>query len=428
MKILSNNIESMKSQNIGLTLLFFLVMLNYSVYGQDIKKDTILVRDLSGPNSVSQQMNQDNTSNGLFYIGSALDSLDQLKKRFYKKTGFIINADYNSQIMGATEAIGDNVSASGVFRIYGKYNLVGRGTSNEGGLVFKVENRHKYTNLPLREWGLEGVGYAGLLQSVYNNDRWRVSNLYWRQTFAKANIVAYAGFLDVTDWTDIFVLASPWSSFNNLSFATGSSTIGGLYPDGSLGLMVSAWLTDDIYVIGGLIDANGSATKFYKGFDTFFTKFETLKTFEIGFTPNSEMPILQNLHVTLWQVDETASAPSGWGLSGSISWELGNKLFPYLRGGWAKDGGSIFTASVSTGIGYNVIGSNVFGLGLNWNRPNEGLFGTGLKDQYLSEIFYKLQVTHHIEFSPNIQFILNPALNTNANFTTIFGARTRINI
>ena len=412
----------------GLILFFVAVVLNFSVYGQDIKKDTIKIRDLSGPNSVSQQMNLDNTSKGSFNIGSGLDSLDQSKKRFYKKTGFIINADYNSQIMGATKAIGDHVGASGVFRIYGKYNFVGRGTPHEGGLVFKVENRHKYTDLPLREWGLEGVGYAGLVQSVYNDDRWRVSNLYWRQTFGKANIVAYAGFLDVTDWTDIFALASPWSSFNNLSFATGSSTIGGLYPDGSLGLMVSAWLTDNIYVIGGLIDANGSATEFYKGFDTFFTKVETLKTFEVGFTPNSEMPILQNLHVTLWQVDESVNTPSGWGLAGSISWEVGNKLFPFLRGGWANDGGSLFKASVSAGIGYNITGSNVFGLGINWNQPNKNIFGTGLKDQYLSEIFYKLQVTHHIEFTPSIQFIINPALNPDANFTTIFGGRARINI
>ncbi|NER08889.1 porin [Muriicola jejuensis] len=412
----------------GLLLFFVAVVLNFSVYGQDKKKDTIKIRDLSGPNSVHQQINQDTTSIETSNILPGLDGLDQLKERFYKKTGFIINADYNSQIMAATEAIGDNVGASGVFRIYGKYNLVGRGTSHEGGLVFKVENRHRYTDLPLREWGLAGVGYAGLMQSVYNDDRWRVTNLYWRQTFAKANIVAYAGFLDVTDWTDIFVLASPWSSFNNLSFATGSSTTGGSYPDGSLGLMVSAWLTDNIYVIGGLIDANGSAKEFYKSFDTFFTEFETLKTFEVGFTPNPEMPILQNVHVTLWQVDETTSAPSGWGLSGSISWELGNKLFPFLRGGWANDGGSFFTASVSAGIGYNVIGSNVFGLGLNWNQPNKNLFGPGLKDQYLSEIFYKLQVSNHVEFTPNLQFIINPALNTNANFTTIFGGRARINI
>ncbi|RXP60927.1 hypothetical protein EC396_04540 [Lutibacter sp. HS1-25] len=423
----------MKSEKRGLILFFVAVVLNFAVYGQNQKKDTIKIRDLSAPSSVSQQMSKDiaskgSTSKEIFNRWSGLDSLDQLKQRFYKKTGFIINADYNSQIMAATKAIGDDVGASGVFRMYGKYNLVGRGTSHEGGLVFKVENRHKYTDLPLREWGLAGVGYVGLVQSVYNDDRWRVTNLYWRQTFAKANIVAYAGFLDVTDWTDIYALASPWSSFNNLSFATGTSTTGGSYPDGSLGLMVSAWLTDHIYVIGGLIDANGTAKEFYKSFDTFFTEFETLKTFEVGYTPNYEMPILQNAHITFWQVDKTVNAPNGWGISGSVSWELGNKLFPFLRGGWAKDGGSIFTASVSTGIGYNITGSNVFGLGLNWNKPNENLFGTGLKDQYLSEIFYKLQIVPHVEFTPNIQLIINPALNTNTNFTTIFGARGRINI
>jgi len=270
---------------IGLSVLFCILIFTTNSFGQNKEnqsgQDSTKVQSIAGPTSVEYQLENDARSKSKSSVWYALDSVDQKKKRFADKTGFTIGADYNSQIMGATEAIGDDVGASGVFRVYGKWNLAGRNTPHEGGLIYKIEHRHKYTDLPLREWGLASVGYAGFLQSVYNDQKWRVTNLYWRQTFGTDKVVMYAGFLDVTDWTDVFALASPWSGFNNLVFATGSGAMGGLYPDGSLGLMVSAWLTENVYVVGGMIDANGDATEFYKGFDTFFNDFETVKTLEI---------------------------------------------------------------------------------------------------------------------------------------------------
>lgn len=415
---------------IGLSVLFCILIFTTNSFGQSkvsqSDQDSIKVQSIAGPTSVEYQLENDARSNSKSSFWYALDSLDQKKKRFTDKTGFSIGVDYNSQIMGATETIGDDVGASGVFRVFGKWNLAGRNTPHEGGLIYKIEHRHKYTDLPLREWGLAGVGYAGFLQSVYNDQNWRVTNLYWRQTFGTNKVVMYAGFLDVTDWTDVFALASPWSGFNNLAFATSSGTMGGLYPDGSLGVMVSTWLTDNVYAVAGMIDANGTATEFYKGFDTFFNDFETLKTLEVGYTPGLESVFFQNAHITLWQVDETAAAASGWGVIGSLSWGVGN-WFPYLRGGWSDGGGSSFyTASISTGIGYNIGGPNTLGIGLNWNKPNEAVFGGGLKDQYLSEIFYKWQVTHHSELTPSIQLLGNPALNPNKSFSAVFALRARV--
>ena len=273
-----------------LNTLFWLVITLQAWAQQDSTK----YRDVSSPGSVMQQINIDkaDTKISAWY---ALDSLDQIKNRFYEKTGFIVNLDYNIIGMTATEVISDNNSAaSGVFRAYGKYNFVGRGTGHEGGLIFKVEHRHKYTENPPREFSLLDVGYAGLVQSVFNDQKWRLTNLYWRQTFGSNRIVGYFGFVDMTDWTDVHAAASPWLSFNNPDFATGSLTIGGLYPDGSLGLMMSAWLSEEIYIVGSLTDVNGMATEFWKSFDTFFSEFDTVKTLEIGYSPGLSSVFVKN--------------------------------------------------------------------------------------------------------------------------------------
>ncbi len=410
----------------GAFILFFLLS-QTSISGQD----TTRAVEFSNPASVSSQLSEDTRPKKAFINWYFLDSLDEIKKRFYNRSGFTVNADYNSGVMVATNAIGNTVGASGVFRLYGKWNFVGRGTPHEGGLIFKVENRHRYTENPLREYSLLDVGFGGLMQSVYSDMGWGVTNLYWRQTIGgQDKAVIYAGFVDVTDWTDIYAVASPWQSFQNLVFATGSGTVGGLYPFGALGLMANVWLSKEFYVIGGLIDPNGDPTRFWEGFETLFTRFETLKTLEFGYTPNSLSTVfLKNVHIVFWQVDKWGEGEfsNGWGVAGSASWMIGNFL-PFLRAGWAKDGVSFYEASVSAGFAYNIAGPNTLGVGLNWNRPNANTYGTQFPDQYVSEFFYKLQLTHHSELTPNIQLIGNPAFNPGTNFLAVFGLRFRAHI
>jgi porin len=266
------------------------------------------------------------------------------------------------------------------------------------------------------------------MQSVYSNAGWRATNLYWRQVIGgQDKLVLYGGFVDVTDWTDVYVVASPWQSFNNLVFATGSGAMGGLYPDGSMGFMVNSWLTDKIYAVASIIDTNGDASEFWDGFSTFFGDFETLKTIELGFTPGGINSVFfKNAHITFWQVDERTESqtPNGWGIIGSWSWLFG-KTLPYFRFGWAKDGIAFYEYSISTGFAYNITGASNLGLGLNWNRPNANTFGEDLDNQFTSELFYKWHLTHHSEITPNIQLIKNPALNPSANWVGVFGLRGR---
>jgi len=67
----------------------------------------------------------------------------------------------------------------------------------------------------------------------------------------------------------------------------------------------------------------------------------------------------------------------------------------------------------------------VFGLGLNWGRPNRALFGADARDQYTAEMYYRLQLAEHLAITPDIQLIKDPALNPGEDFVWVVGLRAR---
>ncbi|GAL90501.1 carbohydrate porin [Jejuia pallidilutea] len=435
-QLFSNILNTLKPKSYAFSLLAFsmLTLLSLSTVTLHAQQENETQQDttktqrpsLLSPSDANNQLKADAEDKNPTIKKDFIDKAVEAKEAFYKKTGFKIGFDYNSLYMGATESLGNNNhTASGIARLYGRWDLIGHGTNDTGGIVYKIEHRHRYAELTPSQLGFE-IGYAGSLHPLYSNQGFRTTNLYWRQSFANGRVVGYAGFLDSSDWTDVYALASPWESFNNLAFSVGSATIGGL-PDGTLGVMLSAWLTDKVYAIASITDANARATDIFKGFDTFFSDFQTFKTFELGIVKSKEMAFVNNFHVTLWQIDESNfyGSPSGWGISVGGTTMLAGKYEPFLRGGWAKDGGSLYEASVSAGVGY-YMGSHVLGVGLNWGKPNETTFGAGLDDQWTSEIFYRWQVAHQFQITPNVQLVANPALNPNTSFIPVVGLRSRI--
>lgn len=382
---------------------------------------------LTSSDAVANQLADDRGEKSDLLDQNLQECWDGLKSDVYDAIGLHFGADYNVLAYAATDSLGDSTTATGVGRVLGSWELLGRGTENVGSLVFKVEHRHAITDVAGTDFGGE-LGYAGLISSVFSDQGFRTTNLYWRQGFFGGRGVSYVGFIDVTDYVDIYALASPWTSFENLAFATGSSTMGGL-PDGAFGAMAGGFLTENIYAVAGLADANADPTDVFSGFDTFFNDFETFKSFEIGYTSGAKRLFVDNAHVTLWQIDEHASgtAPGGWGVSASITSAINDEWLPFLRGGWASDGGSIYDASVSLGVGYQPEpNGSLLGVGLNWGRPNSDTFGTNLDDQFTGEVFYRTQLTENIQITPSVQLLGNPALNPKNDFIALFGLRGRV--
>ena len=385
--------------------------------------------ETESPDVVTNQLKTNRDDTSPLIKQRPLEAWANWKSEFAEDTGFQFNIDYIAFNYQASDSVGEDSSASGVLRAYGKWDILGRGSNDTGSLIFKTENRDAYDGVAPQDFGFE-LGYVGLIHCCASNQGARTTNLYWRQSWMDQRVVNYTGFIDITDYTDVYAMASPWTGFSNLVFATGSGTMGGL-PDGAFGTMVATWLSDSIYVIAGIADANADQADLFDGFNTFFDEFETFKNIDIHWTPSKDEIFFNNIHLSFYQIDEREEAGTndGYGVSFSATRGVDNKFLPFIRAGWGKDGNSLLEASVSVGLGYQdqtIAGEGLFGIGLNWGRPNEDTFQADLDDQYTAEVFYRWEVMRGLQITPSIQLISDPALNPDDDFISVFGVRARV--
>ena len=398
----------------------------------DRSKDDEKVPQFGGPSSTAGQLNEDaEPKEPVFRFTNLQETLAPYfgwKERMKRDHGLALGMDYTGLYFRGSEEVGGQGSSasSGNFRLFGNWALTGRGTPNTGSLVFKVESRHTFSQ-PVSGLGFQ-TGYVGLLAPPFNDRGWMMTNLFWRQSAKDGRLVVVGGFVDPTDYLDIYGLINPWMHFSNLVFSTG---IGAMpVPDQGLGAALGAMLSDNFYVVAGVADANGDPTSPWNGFDTFFTDREYFTHVEIGHTTSFEERYLNNTHLTLWHVDaKTATgSPNGWG--GNFSWArfFNGAVMPFVRAGFSEDGGALLSRSVSTGVGYYMSRrTDLLGFGLNWGRPSTD-FGANLKDQYTAEVFYRLQFSPNFAITPDLQYVVDPALNPNASSIWYAGVRARLSL
>jgi porin len=374
-----------------------------------------------GPNAVENQLREDRDVDRPSFFEQYFAWKDGLTE----KHGLSFGLDYSAVGLSADWSPGDDRSAGGMVRFFGSWDLVGRGTKNTGAFVWKVEHRHAYTDVAPGGFGFD-LGYIGLIEPPFSDQGARLTNLYWRQQLAGGRVTLLGGFIDPTDYLDVYALTSPWTGFLNFAFSTGTTTIA--LPNEGFGLAAGAMLTENLFLIGGFADLNADPTDPGQTIESFFSDHEYFKHVEIGWTTAQDRLYLDNVHLTLWQADERVEAaqPSGWGANLSWTTYLAGKWLPFVRAGYADEGGSLTQKSVSIGFGYQPNpGKNLLGFGLNWGEPNEDTWGRGLRDQYTTEVFYRWQVSKAIAVTPDLQYIKNPALDPDTDSIWIVGLRVR---
>ena len=90
-----------------------------------------------------------------------------------------------------------------------------------------------------------------------------------------------------------------------------------------------------------------------------------------------------------------------------------------------QDGLTAISQVASAGVGiFNPLGNDgdVFGVGFAWIDPDNDM----LRDEYVIETFYRIQVTRTLQFTPDFQLIINPSANTEEDVVGVFGLRFRI--
>lgn len=381
--------------------------------------------DFGGPDAVPNQIESDAEQSAR---SDRLDSWDQWKASLVEKHGLSLGMDYSAVYFRANEAFDDNTTSSGMLRFYGSWDLIGREGGNTGSFIWKVEHRHAYTDTAPNGYGLAEIGYVGVLAPPFSDQGARLTNLYWRQRFSDGRQALVAGFLDVTDFLDLYGMISPWLHFSNLAFSTGSGAIA-LPNDATLGAAFGSMIGDKMYLIASLVDANSDPGDPLEGFDTFFRDREYFKSIELGWTAAAGRIYLDNTHITLWQKDkqQESDIASGWGANFSFAKYIDEVWMPFIRAGYARDGGSLLEKTLAAGIGFQLRpGKDLLGVGFNWGRPNSDTFENGLDDQYTSEIFYRFAIGKRFTLTADLQHLKNPALNPDESTIWMLGARARV--
>jgi len=409
-----------------IALLFTILFLNNS-FSQQVDTTASTKGGFGGPDQVENQIKNDEASKSPFFELGFIQPYFDFKKGLKEKSGFGYGLDYSTAYFSANNSMGDKNAGAGMVRFYASWDLVGRGKKNNGALIFKVEHRHKYTSLSLKDYGFN-LGYVGMILPPFSDVGFRMTNFYWRQRLWDGRLSLVVGLLDATDYVDVYGLASPWMHFTNFAFSTGSETIY-IPNDAALGIGVGLYITDHIYTIASISDAGSDPTKPWNSVETFFSNGNYFSSVEVGWVTSKERHYFDNIHLTYWHSDGsdvTASLP-GWGIAFSGTWYFNNKFMPFVRGGFGKDGGTLLQKSLTAGFGwYQKEGGSLLGLAVGWGEINETTWASDLSNQITMELFYRMQVSSKIAITPDLQYIINPALNPDGSSIFLWGLRARV--
>ena len=380
------------------------------------------IPQFGGPSSVGGQLAEDNIARTPDFRMPRLQQRFarwyQLKEQINQNRGLQFNIDESIFYQAATDSLGEHDAASGLVRIYGQWELFGRETNHSGMLVFKGENRHRMaTALTPFDLGFE-AGSILPTGTFFSEFDYGVTNLFWKQYLCDRRIAMAVGKIDVTDFVDVYAMLNPLTHFINLAFST-NPTIA--VPNQGLGMAVGGMITDRLYIQSGVADANGQPTR--AGFDTFFEDTEYFSYVEFGATSSQDRLYLDNVHLTLWHADarQQVASPEGHGIAITAQKYVNEKWLPFFRCGYSDGDAALMQTTFSTGIGVLRNNNDVAGIGLSWGKPATG----SLRDQFTSEMFYRFQLTQFLAVTPDVQLIVDPALNPNVDVLALFGIRLR---
>ncbi len=186
------------------------------------------------------------------------------------------------------------------------------------------------------------------------------------------------------------------------------------------GVFLVNWFNDQWYVIAGVFDANGFAEdnlEFFSGGGELFSQVE------LGWAPSQAERLNRKINISLWHKDERVDAgkDSGQGILFTTGWTFGSWI-TFFRAGYSEGEASAFNQTITAGFQYNFIDtSDQLGLGINWGNPSN----KSLPSQISTEFYYRFQLSQNLAITPNVQWISNPALNSQTDQVWIFGLRTR---
>ncbi len=211
-----------------------------TAFAQDLNSEE-QARAFGGPDAALNRIESDRVATDTPLKLDSLKPWYEWKDKLHKEHGLSFGVEYNSVYLTASNHLpgADKDAAGGIFRFSGVWEAFGRGSAHPGNLSFLIERTDEFTNTGPSSLLGESLGYAGISNLNYNDDGWRLNTLYWDQKFQGGKYEVVGGYLDISDYVDVFPLVSPWTDFFNYAFSTGVGALD-LPSDGALGFAGAA--------------------------------------------------------------------------------------------------------------------------------------------------------------------------------------------
>ena len=269
------------------------------------------------------------------------------------------------------------------------------------------------------------VQFANAAGSVwlpnYNDAEGAVSALdvlVWEQSSADERYLALIGQMDPGVLVDLNSYAGDDTGY---FFAEPLATNPvRAFPLAGLGIMLGGQPTDWLELVGMISDA--SANGRYPDFKSFADG----RFFYVGQLEISPEIFGQrgSYRFTYYWIDPTETLQSGRGLALSFDQPLGSDCGAFFRFSQADGRRRPMRKFCSAGFVSLAPGgwkSDRAGAGFTWAQPTD----RQLMDQYGLELFYRWQVTARMEFSTDVQWIIDPALPDAREAVAVGGLRVR---
>lgn len=346
---------------------------------------------------------------------------EDVTRRLSGDVGLELGLNYTVLYQGADTSLPGRQSqaAVGDLDFFGRWNLVNRGDSWPGALVFFTENRHRFTEIPPSDLG-RAIGSLWGTTNAFSTQDYALTQLYWEQGSREDRLIYRLGKMDPESIYDRSRYVSANEAFLNQAFST---TLAMPVPNTGLGAALAISPITDTYVVAGVHDANGAKTSFGE-----IEKGELFTAVELGVAPGHGKPGAGLYHVTLWHSDsrEAAGIPGGRGVALTFQQELGpdGRIVPFFRYSYGEGGAMPVRQAIATGLGLErPLGQNndLIGIGFSWGQPTDRT----LRDQYVIEAFYRVQITPHTNLTPDLQITFDPSENSAEETIVVGGVRLR---
>lgn len=343
-----------------------------------------------------------------------------LRDQLQKDTGLNVGLAYTTLLQAATGGEDPREGWSGDFDFFGKWYLVNRGQSHTGSVGFMVEQRHRFSEITPHALN-DNLGGLWRTTKGFNVQDWALAQVWWEQFLFEDHVRVTAGKLDAANYYNGNRFQSQNTFFLSQAFSTNPARA---FPDNGLGVNVRIAPSDALYFSFGVHDTNNN--KNTSGFNN-LDKDDLFYAVEVGFTPHIEGRGPGRYRFTGWYTGagERTNGESGAGFALSFEQDLGNDLVPFIRYGY-QDRDLVDTKQILAG-GLGILKPfgrerDVFGLGLAWGQPEDSSF----RDQYVTELFYRFQVSSKIQITPGFQVIFDPSKNLDDDVIGIFEFRVRV--